>query len=379
MQLKHGRRIASILLILVMTIVLAVPATVSAATVSVLFKGRNDTYYKRKDVVYVGDEEISVADTPIFLKSGTYVGPAIEILKNSTLGVKVTVKDKKKLILNYDGIKMVMTNGSCYAKVNGKKLKMGGPCMKVKYKSSGKARWLVPLLSTCKRLGLEYKLTDGVININEKLDTSALKKTEEEKPATTPSTDKPVINLVLDAGHGGSDSGARGNGLIEKNLTLRIVLAARSYFKKDPRFKVYYTRVRDTYPSLSARSNLANKKNVDFFISVHINSYVKTSTGTETLYNAKRVSVTKKRNLTSRILANYMHRGALASTGFLNRGLKSRPGLHVLRKTNMPACLLEYGFISNPKEAKVINISTSRYGKALYDSVVTLMKAQGKY
>ena len=378
MQLKYGRKITSILLILVMTIVLAVPATVSAATVRVRFKGRNDTYYKRKDVVYVGDEEISVADTPIFLKSGTYVGPAVEILKNSVLGVEVTVKDKKKLILKYDDVKMVMTNGSRYAKVNGKKLKMGGPCMKVKYRSSGKTRWLVPLLSTCKRLGLEYKLTDGVINIDEKLDTSALKK-EEENTATDPSTEKPVITLVLDAGHGGSDSGARGNGLIEKNLNLRIVLAARSYFKKDPRFKVYYTRVRDTYPSLSARSNLANKKNVDFFISVHINSYVKTSTGTETLYNAKRVSVTKKRNLTSRILANYMHRGALASTGFLNRGLKSRPGLHVLRKTNMPACLLEYGFISNPKEAKAMNISTSRYGKALYDSVVTLMKAQGKY
>ena len=378
MQLKYGRKITSILLILVMTIVLAVPATVSAATVRVRFKGRNDTYYKRKDVVYVGDEEISVADTPIFLKSGTYVGPAVEILKNSVLGVEVTVKDKKKLILKYDDVKMVMTNGSRYAKVNGKKLKMGGPCMKVKYRSSGKTRWLVPLLSTCKRLGLEYKLTDGVINIDEKLDTSALKK-EEENTATDPSTEKPVITLVLDAGHGGSDSGARGNGLIEKNLNLRIVLAARSYFKKDPRFKVYYTRVRDTYPSLSARSNLANKKNVDFFISVHINSYVKTSTGTETLYNAKRVSVTKKRNLTSRILANYMHRGALASTGFLNRGLKSRPGLHVLRKTNMPACLLEYGFISNPKEAKAMNISTSRYGKALYDSVVTLMKVQGKY
>ena len=378
MQFKYGRKITSILLILVMTIVLAVPATVSAATVRVRFKGRNDTYYKRKDVVYVGDEEISVADTPIFLKSGTYVGPAVEILKNSVLGVEVTVKDKKKLILKYDDVKMVMTNGSRYAKVNGKKLKMGGPCMKVKYRSSGKTRWLVPLLSTCKRLGLEYKLTDGVINIDEKLDTSALKK-EEENTATDPSTEKPVITLVLDAGHGGSDSGARGNGLIEKNLNLRIVLAARSYFKKDPRFKVYYTRVRDTYPSLSARSNLANKKNVDFFISVHINSYVKTSTGTETLYNAKRVSVTKKRNLTSRILANYMHRGALASTGFLNRGLKSRPGLHVLRKTNMPACLLEYGFISNPKEAKAMNISTSRYGKALYDSVVTLMKVQGKY
>ena len=54
--------------------------------------------------------------------------------------------------------------------------------------------------------------------------------------------------VVLDAGHGGSDSGAVANGYKEKNMTLKIVQAAKSYFDDDPDIKVYYTRLSDTYP-----------------------------------------------------------------------------------------------------------------------------------
>mgnify|MGYP000700724132 FL=1 len=63
--------------------------------------------------------------------------------------------------------------------------------------------------------------------------------------------------LVLDAGHGGSDSGATGNRLREKDLTLSIVLAAKKQFDKDKNYAVYYTRTTDTYPSLTDRSDLA--------------------------------------------------------------------------------------------------------------------------
>ena len=84
-----------------------------------------------------------------------------------------------------------------------------------------------------------------------------------------------------------SDSGAVANGYKEKNMTLKIVQAAKSYFDDDPDIKVYYTRLSDTYPSLTERSDLANEVGADRFYSVHINSAGSSATGTETLYNSK--------------------------------------------------------------------------------------------
>ncbi|MDO4555356.1 MAG: N-acetylmuramoyl-L-alanine amidase, partial [Lachnospiraceae bacterium] len=94
--------------------------------------------------------------------------------------------------------------------------------------------------------------------------------------------------IVIDAGHGGSDTGATGNGYKEKNMTLAIVQAAKKYFDENSNYKVYYTRLTDKYPSLADRYNLANEVKSDLFISVHINSAGKTATGTETLYNPDR-------------------------------------------------------------------------------------------
>ena len=167
--------------------------------------------------------------------------------------------------------------------------------------------------------------------------------------------------------------------MAEKNLTLAIVLAAKKSFDKDSRFQVSYTRTADTYPSLSQRANLANNKNADMFLCVHINSASASAHGTETLWNADRNSVTQKKGLTSKTLATTMHNGAIAATGFTNRGLVNRPNLYVLKHTNMPACLIEYGFISNKTESARMKANTSVYGKALYNSVVNLMKKQGKY
>ena len=64
---------------------------------------------------------------------------------------------------------------------------------------------------------------------------------------------------------------------------------------------------------------------------------------------------------------------------FTNRGLIDRPNLYVLKHTKMPACLIEYGFISNKTEAARMKANTSVYGKALYNAVVNLMKKEGRY
>lgn len=178
--------------------------------------------------------------------------------------------------------------------------------------------------------------------------------------------------VVLDAGHGGSDSGAVGNGYKEKNFTLSIVKAAKEYFDDNKDYKVYYTRLSDTYPSLKERYDLANAVDADIFVSVHINSAGKTARGTETLYNPDR---NKKQNgLNCYELAKIVQVEVKSATGFIDRGLKKRStrlnnGLAVLNHNNGPATLTEIGFISNATEAKKMAKNLKQYGKAVYEAI----------
>jgi N-acetylmuramoyl-L-alanine amidase len=87
---------------------------------------------------------------------------------------------------------------------------------------------------------------------------------------------------------------------------------------------------------------------------------------------------TAKNGITSVNLAAAMQRTALGSTGFPNRGLVNRSDLLVLNGTKMPACLIEYGFVSNPLEAKLMHANTSRYGRDLYVGIVEYMKSKGR-
>ena len=172
--------------------------------------------------------------------------------------------------------------------------------------------------------------------------------------------------IVLDAGHGGSDSGAVDNGYKEKDMTLKIVKAAKTYFDKDSSIKVYYTRLSDTYPSLSDRSDLANNVGADRFYSVHINSAGASAHGTETLYNSKGYKSTS--GLTSYKWSATIHPYIRSATGFTNRGLVDRTGLYVLRHSKTASTLTEIGFVSNKSEAKKMNANLSKYGKAVYNS-----------
>ena len=93
--------------------------------------------------------------------------------------------------------------------------------------------------------------------------------------------------LVLDAGHGGTDTGAKRSysdlGMVmEKEITLAVTLKVGRMLEKSKDFKVIYTRKIDTYPSLTERTNLANKSNADLFVSIHVNaSKGSTANGTE--------------------------------------------------------------------------------------------------
>lgn len=380
-----AKRVVGIFAALLLCACLIMPiSTDAAAKVRVrTVKGVTSSYSGRMSSCYVNGRKIGLTKTPIFKKSGAYMGPAATIFKNSGLKVKMTVKGTK-LTLSYGPNTVVMTADSRVATTNGVKSTLGASVVHGTYTATGKKRWIVPLKSVCTRLGINYKLSGGKIYISGT--TNSASRNTANQPTTTTTekkTDtvgtKDKIKVVIDAGHGGSDSGATGNGMAEKNLTLAIVLAAKKSFDKDNRFQVSYTRTSDTYPSLSQRANLANNKNADMFLCVHINSASASAHGTETLWSKGRNSVTQKKGLTSKELATAMQSATVAATGFTNRGLVDRPNLYVLKHTNMPACLIEYGFISNKTEAARMKANTTAYGNALYKAVVNLMKKQGKY
>lgn len=398
------KRVICLLMVLLLLGGICIPQVpVEAASVQVVYGGKTKTYSKMKTSIQVNGKKIGLTKQPIFIKDGSYMGPAASIFKNSTLKVGYQgSSDHKTLVLTYNNHVLKMTSGKTTALLDGKNTTFGTAPIYAKYKSSKLNRWIVPLKSVCSRLGIDYSLgSDGLIRLSGSANGTSSNSgttatTEGAVPGSSSSSSSSTststsgssgssekIVLVLDAGHGGSDSGALSSdrSKAEKHLNLAIILAAKKKFDSDARFKVYYTRTSDTYPSLSARADLANKMNADMFVSVHINSAGATATGTETLYNPDRLTATKKNNLTSLELATTMHKYALAATGFRDRGLKQRSvrlknNLYVLENTKMPACLIEYGFISNPTECKTMAANTTRYGEALYNGIVNLMRTK---
>lgn len=187
-----------------------------------------------------------------------------------------------------------------------------------------------------------------------------------EAPVATPvPTPTPVgdvtykKNLIaLDAGHGGYDPGAQGtlNGVTinESDLTLQITYKVKEILEGRG-YEVIMTRSDDSYKTLVERPALANDKNVALFVSIHINSVdnAPTANGTEVFYaesNNRDVG-----GVTSSILAKNILEGMLAQMGSTNRGVKTAEHA-VTKRSNMPACLAEVGFITNPQEvANMVN------------------------
>ncbi|WEK55755.1 MAG: N-acetylmuramoyl-L-alanine amidase family protein [Candidatus Cohnella colombiensis] len=171
-----------------------------------------------------------------------------------------------------------------------------------------------------------------------------LKQNDQQEQPQQPQQ-KPQYTVVLDAGHGGSDSGAVSIAKqLEKNINLAIVLKTQAILAKDSRIKLILTRQGDTFPTLKDRSDLANQSKADIFISVHSNSNDSAAiNGTETYYTRE----------DSAALANVMHPLFVKATGLKDNGVRTK-NLHVTRETKMPAVLLEVGYLSNKADNSVL-------------------------
>lgn len=158
-----------------------------------------------------------------------------------------------------------------------------------------------------------------------------------------------MVKLFIDPGHGGTDPGAVGNGLQEKNLTLQIATRIIDILTLEyDNVSIRMSRTGDQTVSLSERTNAANSWGADFFLSIHINAgggtgyedYVYPGVGAPTT-----------------TYQNNIHAEVIKLVDFNDRG-KKQANFHVLRETSMPAVLTENGFIDNANDAAKLKSST---------------------
>ena len=151
-----------------------------------------------------------------------------------------------------------------------------------------------------------------------------------------------MATVVIDAGHGGSDFGATYMGRREKDDSLRLALAVGEILQQNG-VNVIYTRTDDVYETPTRKAQEANAAGADYFISIHRNSspYDNQYTGIESL-------VYNRYGAAARMAANINRQ--LEQVGYANQGVNERTNLAVLRRTNMPAILIEAGFINTDRD-----------------------------
>ena len=168
--------------------------------------------------------------------------------------------------------------------------------------------------------------------------------------------------IIVDAGHGGYDNGAIYNGRREKDDNLALALAVGEALMEKG-IDVEFTRVEDIYQAPVEKAQIANRLDGDFLVSIHRNSSPIPAqyTGVETLvYNrygrAAEIAADINRNL--------------ESVGFINQGVNERPGLVVLNSTEMPAVLVEVGFINTPSDNALFDAGFNEIAQAIADGIL---------
>ena len=179
------------------------------------------------------------------------------------------------------------------------------------------------------------------------------------------------IKIYVDQGHNpvNPNAGAEGNGLREQDLVYTIGQELAARLRADPDFEVRLSRpTRDTLlgttnaTSLAARVSEANRWGADYFISLHTNAASSPSAGGSEAYVYARG--TPAFGFAEDILTNLTD-----ITGLRDRGVQARPGLYVLRKTQMPATLVELGFITNPRDAALMRDEPGLFAEGIYRGI----------
>lgn len=174
--------------------------------------------------------------------------------------------------------------------------------------------------------------------------------------------------VIIDAGHGGIDSGAVYYGRQEKDDALNLAKAIGNVLE-DEGVKVVYTRMDDTYNTPLEKAVMGNRSDADYFVSLHRNAALvpNTGSGVETLVfeNSGEPAV----------LAENIN-AALSEIGFTNRGVVERPGLAVLRRTEMPSVLVEVGFIDNEADNQLFDRNFKAIAQGIASGILAAIERE---
>ncbi|MBQ7847300.1 MAG: N-acetylmuramoyl-L-alanine amidase [Clostridia bacterium] len=180
-----------------------------------------------------------------------------------------------------------------------------------------------------------------------------------------------AIKIFIDQGHNpqNPNAGAEANGLREQDVTYEVGRQLAQLLRQSGNYEVRLSRNSPSETlgttnasSLAARTRAANDWGADYFISIHANaSNITSATGSEGYVYSLDSAATP--------LAEQIVAGISEQTGFPDRGVFARPTLYVLRRTAMPATLIEIGFITNPAEAYLMESDPSSYARGMYRGI----------
>lgn len=175
-----------------------------------------------------------------------------------------------------------------------------------------------------------------------------------------------ATKIVVDAGHGGSNPGAVFEGRRESDDALRLAMAVGKILESNG-YDVTYTRTSDVTQSVGQKAAIANEEGADLFVSIHRNAaeYPGQYSGIQTLiYNDSGI----KKQMAENINSN------LEALGFRNAGVSVRPNLVVLNSTQMPALLVEAGFIDSDTDNRLFDSRFQAMAQAIADGIMETLE-----
>ena len=184
-----------------------------------------------------------------------------------------------------------------------------------------------------------------------------------------------ATKIYIDQGHNpeNPNAGAVGNGLREQDITYRVGQELATLLRADPDYEVRLSRPTPTTSlgssnstSLRARVEDANAWGADYFISLHTNASENSgASGSE--------GFAFSRNSAAFDFGRTVLEQMTRVTGLRNRGMSVRTNLYVLRRTRMPAILLELGFISNPGDAALMSENPALFAQGIYNGILAYL------
>lgn len=181
------------------------------------------------------------------------------------------------------------------------------------------------------------------------------------------------MKIFIDQGHNpqNPNAGAEANGVREQDVTYAVGVELAALLESNPFFEVKLSRNSPTEQlgtsnttSLAARVNAANSWGADYFISLHCNASTNTAASGSEVYVYSRSSPAYP--LGEDILV-----GLHNATGLPNRGMFINPSLYVLRRTNMPALLVEMGYLTNVLDAELLSTDPQSFARGIYNGMLT--------